>query len=103
MARGISGSPRNVRNFWVEVEVDGRTSKVETGPSAKDGGFNITILMRDKGYVIHPVTIKGRSNGEALTLEVDSRLPNCPDVRKSNTNEEVKGVYCTNLRWHSER
>jgi hypothetical protein len=103
MARGISGSPRNVRNFWVSVEVDGRTTNVQTGPSAKDGGFNITIHMRDKGNIIHPVSIKGRSDGETLTLEVESRLPNCPDVRKSNTNEEVKEVYCTNLRWHSER
>ena len=42
--------PRNVRNFWLELNVDGR-SPVETGPKAKDGGFSLRILIRNEGCI----------------------------------------------------
>lgn len=51
--------PRIVRNFWLELSVDGSKSNVETGPRAKDGGFDLTILMRDKGGIIRPMSIRG--------------------------------------------
>ena len=43
--------PRNVRNFWIEVYVDGRKTKVACGPQAKDGGAFITIYQRSNGEV----------------------------------------------------
>jgi len=43
--------PRNVRNFWLIANVDGRATPVETGPRAKDGGFSLTVLMREGGAV----------------------------------------------------
>lgn len=43
--------PRNVRNFWIELEIDGRKTKVATGPRSRDGGFNLKVLMREKGQI----------------------------------------------------
>jgi len=60
-------SPRNVRNFWLTLAVDGR-STIDTGPQAAGGGFKLTILMREKGEVSeHRVTVEGRVvNGELI-------------------------------------
>lgn len=62
--------PRNVRNFFVELQVDGRRSRVSTGPIRKDGGFQATIYIRDKGYVSKALSIEGFARGEKLTLLV---------------------------------
>ncbi len=43
--------PRNVRNFWVELEVDGKKTKIATGPVAKDGGFHLRVLIREGGSI----------------------------------------------------
>ena len=43
--------PRNVRNFWIEVEVDGRASRIETGPVSSEGGFRVIVRQRDAGGV----------------------------------------------------
>lgn len=51
--------PRNVRNFWLELNVDGATKRIETGPRAKDGGFELTILMRDKGSIVRALDVRG--------------------------------------------
>lgn len=53
--------PRNVRNFWIDLSVDGNSSRVETGPRAKDGGFNMTILIRDKGGVERAMEVSGHA------------------------------------------
>jgi len=44
--------PRNVRNFWIELEVDGKKTKIATGPVSKGGGFSLTVKMRDRGEII---------------------------------------------------
>jgi hypothetical protein len=51
--------PVNVRNFWIEGQIDGRSTRIEAGPQAKDGGFSLTIYQRDKGSVVKAVTIRG--------------------------------------------
>lgn len=43
--------PRNVRNFWIELAVDGKKMLVETGPRARSGGFNIRIRLRSRGGI----------------------------------------------------
>lgn len=50
--------PRCVRNFWVELDVDGRSS-IAAGPRAKEGGFLINIKQRDIGLVTNAATITG--------------------------------------------
>ena len=52
-----------VRNFWIEVEVDGRRTKLCGGPANKQGGMTIRLYQRDNGAITQPVTI----NCQALT------------------------------------
>lgn len=54
--------PRNVRNFWLELSVDGKRTDIATGPRTKDGGFDLRIAMRDEGGIIFPVRIHGRAH-----------------------------------------
>lgn len=60
--------PRNVRNFWLELTVDGSKTRVETGPVAKDGGFTLNILMRDKGGIVKAATLIGDAAGGKIML-----------------------------------
>lgn len=60
--------PRNVRNFWIKAEIDGREKTLGGGPVRKDGGFDLTVYMRREGEVIEPVTIIGRANEDGTLL-----------------------------------
>lgn len=53
-----------LRNFWVEVEIDGRVHKLRGGPKRKDGGMTIKLHQRDR-------------NGprEVLTVVCETLLP----------------------------
>lgn len=48
-------SPKSVRNFWVETEVDSESSRwknnVGSGPRSATGGFFTGIYIRDHGKV----------------------------------------------------
>lgn len=53
--------PRNVRNFWITLDVDGKKTDVATGPRSRDGGFRITILVREDGDICdNAVLIEGK-------------------------------------------
>jgi hypothetical protein len=43
--------PQHVRNFWIEGRVDGRKEPIGAGPRAKDGGFYLTIRIRENGAI----------------------------------------------------
>lgn len=40
---------RNVRNFWVKVNVDGKKTGFASGPRSADGGMTIRVLQRSNG------------------------------------------------------
>lgn len=63
--------PRTVRNFWLEINVDGRKSRVTTGPRNRTGGFDCTIYMRCDGEVTRALELRGRESGGVLTLTVE--------------------------------
>jgi len=48
--------PRNVRNSWVDLSVDGR-SDIGTGPASADGEMAARFFVRDKGNVVKSVTV----------------------------------------------
>ena len=56
--------PRSTRNFWVDLDVDGRASRVETGPRSATGGFTETIYMRGEGGTVETAV---RIAGEAFS------------------------------------
>jgi len=64
--------PRNVRNFWIEAEVEGRKSKIAFGPQGKEDGFCLTVFMRNKGEVEAVLGLQGKVEGENVELWIDS-------------------------------
>lgn len=65
--------PRNVRNFWIELQVDGKKEIVATGPKNSGGGFEAKIYWRVRGAVCDvPAIIRGYVSKEgALVIEYD--------------------------------
>jgi hypothetical protein len=62
--------PRNVRNFWIELEVDGKRTRVATGPVRKDGGFTMRVLMREDGDISDKyLDVRGYVEGETIRLD----------------------------------
>ncbi len=50
------------RNFWIEVDVDGKKRIVKAGgPRAADGGFYLSVQMRDGGARTLPLEIVGEA------------------------------------------
>jgi len=65
--------PRNVRNFWIEAQIDGRPTKITGGPRAKGGGFVLNIYQRRRGKVHKAIRIQGFARQEGnLRLQVTS-------------------------------
>lgn len=46
-----------LRNFWIEVEVDGRKTVLSGGPRSRDGGMKVTIWQRELGLKTKAVEI----------------------------------------------
>jgi len=51
--------PRNVRNFWASLDVDGRNSPLASGPVGAGGGFSGDILIRRNGEIDKAARIRG--------------------------------------------
>ena len=52
-------SPRNLRNFWLELNVDGRKSKIATGPRARSGGFSLQLSVASHGQTKQRLDLSG--------------------------------------------
>ncbi len=67
--------PRNVRNFWVELSIDGRPTPIAGGPRNKDGGFDLVVKMRDKGGIKEAFAVNGRvlSDGRLVVTVEDQQ------------------------------
>lgn len=70
--------PRNVRNFWIELDVDGSKTAIGSGPRGKDGGFQLTIRQRDNGSIVKALDVRGfvDTNGN---LRLNAATPNATD------------------------
>ena len=65
--------PRNVRNFWIDLTVDGRRSRIAAGPAGKNGGFSLVIYQRDKGAIVEMAQIEGAELDGDLSIWFDLR------------------------------
>lgn len=61
-------TPRCVRNFWIELEVDGKKERIATGPRSSGGGFRLTIKMRVGGEIEEVATLTGQKSVGKLAL-----------------------------------
>lgn len=63
--------PRCVRNFWVDAEIDGRSTTLSGGPTGKAGGLDATFFIRDDGAVAEALTVSGFAHSDgSLVLRV---------------------------------
>ena len=60
--------PRNVRNFWLDLDVDGR-NPIATGPRSSLGGFCPRIFMREAGKSVYMGNLVGTEANGILELE----------------------------------
>ena len=58
------------RNFWINAAVDGRKTPLAGGPRSKDGGMDVTLLVREDGGISDGVRITCRSDGEKNIVRV---------------------------------
>jgi hypothetical protein len=68
-------TPRTVRNFWIEADIDGQKTRLVGGPRQKDGGFQLEIKMRG-GKEISPtsIVVTGTVTGDGyLSLQVSTK------------------------------
>jgi hypothetical protein len=68
--------PRIVRNFFVELDVDGRASSVSTGPRSGNGGIHAKFYMREKGCISSQcIQVEGivTGSGELILRAFDSQ------------------------------
>jgi len=64
--------PRNVRNFWLNADIDGRRSRFASGPRARDGGFRLDIYHRERGDISpKPLRVSGRCVKGTLSVTVE--------------------------------
>lgn len=76
--QSVQCSARAVRNWFINLAVDGRQSADATGPKAKDGGFSLEIIQRDRGDAVRVMRIEGFANVDerghgTLSLSVDGQ------------------------------
>ena len=67
--------PRVTRNFWIDLQVDGRSSYIGTGPRNKDGGFKMMISVREEGDISNKkINIEGICTNDRLKIFIDGKL-----------------------------
>lgn len=63
---------RNVRNFWIKANIDGRNTALEGGPPAKDGGFDLTITQRSARGIDTALRVVGLVHADGQVIEVQA-------------------------------
>ena len=77
-----------MRDWWIEVEIDGRKRKLAGGPRAKDGGFALTIRQREEGESVEVLRVLGVVHpGEYLETNVVWPQSPSTDVPETYTTE----------------
>lgn len=62
-----------VRNFWIEASIDGRKTKLASGPISKDGGATVMIYQRENGEIktAFDIRCKVTASGNLITSVFD--------------------------------
>lgn len=69
----------NVRNCWVDADIDGRQSSLSGGPKAKDGGMYLVIRVREKGAI----------NSKKLVVDIRTTIDGNHNSIKASWNDQM--------------
>ena len=58
----------SMRNFWIESDVDGRESKVASGPRRNDGRMSTRLYVNSQGASTQAVYLGCDPNGDKLNI-----------------------------------
>ena len=65
---------RIVRNFWLDIQVDGRSTRIGTGPRSSSGGLSIDLGQREsKGIGRSRIEITCWASRGVLTTKIIER------------------------------
>lgn len=74
-----------LRNFWVEVEIDGRTTKLTGGPQSKNGKMTVRVYQRNRGESVRSATVECEpAQGDMLMTSI---------TLKSGDNDMPRQTY----------
>jgi hypothetical protein len=85
-----------VRNFWVEAEIDGRSTLLAGGPRANVGCMTVRVTMRDQGVIIPACTVECIPLEDG-TLHVYIKTMRPTNVKLQNLDSwqtESNGITC---------
>jgi len=63
---------KDVRNFWIEVKIDGYKNPITFGPKKKEEGFHMVINQRNEGRATIGAIIKGYVTERKIVLTIES-------------------------------
>ena len=81
--------PKNVRNFWLDAQIDGRKSILTGGPSAENGGMSVEIFFRENGQISNRNIVLDCVCGDGKENQVHIY---CPSGSVYETLEDGSGV-----------
>ena len=58
-----------LRNYWIEVDIDGQKTRLAGGPRARDGKMEIRLYVRDHNASENAVKINCVPDGETLYIK----------------------------------
>ncbi len=78
-----------IRNFWIKLKIDGKQKMIQASPRSADGGFEMTIGMRNKDGSICEYEVE--INGFAKVNEKDRRKRDLRiEVGDSSTSDVIE-------------
>lgn len=74
-----------VRNFWITARIDGKDVPISGGPRTKEGGFDLSIAVRQDGVSVQALDILGRAdaNGD-LVIKVRPQMESTDVTPRGN-------------------
>jgi hypothetical protein len=87
--------PRNTRNWYMNGRIDGRSSRIEGGPQAKDGGFDLTINQREGGDVADGLRVYGlaQSSGNLVLVATATSIEGGRATVEVTTHRDKPGRH----------
>jgi hypothetical protein len=70
---------KRVRDFYIDMEADGRTSHITGGPRRKGGEFTGNLLMRSRNRAVPVVEVEGFYHTSDGALSLDLTIPKKDD------------------------
>ena len=73
---------RNIRPSWIEVDIDGRETLIESGPRSRSGNMYIKIYVRKEGEIHQAASINLMATTDGKQVVMNINADGEPNIRK---------------------